>query len=365
MKPWIVVTGSSGLIGSELVNRLSEFYEVAALDVSPPRIRDEKGRVSYFEVDLGDPQAIREFFETNKRPVQGLVNLAAYYNFLNRPSLHCERLKRGLYELARAYRSLRLPESCFIQASSMACLEPVANGVLIGDDAESHPRWEYPRFKKESEDILRRELADENYVEMVLAGVYTDFCELVPLYQFIESHLRNKIQRFFYPGDGNQGLTYVHLSEVCEAIERQLKAKVMRRRLLIGEPEPTTYRQIATIIDLQIHGFVIPKIRVPKWFARFGAFILSKLFKREFYQPWMIDFAQEHYHFSLQALSQQLNWTPSRRLRDELPAMIHNAKQKPEKWRELNSQRPWHVDDWPQLERLQRQSIQKSNNETY
>jgi nucleoside-diphosphate-sugar epimerase len=364
VKPWIVVTGSSGLIGGELVKRLSETYDVAALDVAPPHIRNANGNVFYFEVDLGDPQAIRMFFQTNNRPILGLVNLAAYYNFLNRPSLHSERLKRGLPELAAAYKAHRLSQSCFIQASSMACLEPVENGVLIGADAESLPRWEYPRFKKESEDILRSELSAENYVEMVLAGVYTEFCELVPLHQFIESHLRNKIQRFFYPGDGNQGLTYVHLSDVCEAIERQLKARVVRRRLLLGESQPTTYRQIAKIVDRQIYGFVIPKIRVPKWFARFGASLLSKIFKREFYQPWMIGFAQEHYQFDLQALFEQLNWTPRRRLCDDLPLIIRNAREHAQEWRELNSRRPWHVDDWPQLDRLVRQTLPENNNET-
>jgi len=71
-----------------------------------------------------------------------------------------------------------------------------------------------------------------------------------------------------------------------------------------------TYRHIATVIDKQLFGFVIPKIQVPKWLARLGAFFLSKLRKHEFYQPWMIEFAQEHYHFDLQELHQQLNWTP-------------------------------------------------------
>lgn len=349
MKPWIVVSGSSGLIGSALVKRLALEFEIAAIDIAPPAEHSFGNNVHFFQVDLGEPSAIRAFFDANPRPIQGFVNLAGYYNFSNKPSIHYERLKQGVIELARSYKQLRTPTSRFIQASSMACLEPVSNGTLIESHAQSYSRWEYPRFKKDSEDILRKELSDEHYVEMVIAGVYSNFCELVPLYQFLECHLRLKLQRWFYPGDGNQGLTYVHLDDVCTAFQKQLTAEVRYRRILLGESEATTYRQIAAIVDTELFGFKVPKLRVPKWLARFGALFLSKISKKEFYQPWMIDFANEHYQFNLSATFEQLNWIPTHQLKSELPAMILRAKEKPVEWQVLNSKRPWHEDDWTQL----------------
>lgn len=349
MKPWIVVSGSSGLIGAALVKRLALDFDVAALDIKSPAEHSLGANVHFFRLDLGEPSDIRAFFEEHPRPIQGFVNLAGYYNFSNQPSLHYDRLKHGLIELARYYRHLKSPKSRFIQASSMACLEPVLNGTLIEAHAQSFPRWEYPRFKKDSEDILRKELADEQYVEMVIAGVYTDSCELVPLYQFLECHLRCRFQRWFYPGDGNQGLTYIHLDDVCAAFQKQLLAEVRYRRVLLGESEATAYSQIATIVDNELYGFKLPKIRVPKWLARFGALCLTKVSKREFYQPWMIDFANEHYQFDLSCTLEQLDWNPTRRLKDELPAMVRRAKEEPIEWRKLNSKRPWHEDDWPQL----------------
>ena len=357
MKPWIIVSGSSGLIGSALVKRLALEFEIAAIDINPPAQHSLESSVNFFQVDLGEPAAIHAFFDANPRPIQGFVNLAGYYNFSNQPSVHYERLKLGLIELARSYRQLRTPTSRFIQASSMACLEPVSNGTLIEAHAQSYPRWKYPKFKKDSEDILRKELSDEQYVEIVIAGVYTDFCELVPLYQFLESHLSCKLQRWFYPGDGNQGLTYVHLDDVCTAFQKQLSAEVRFRRILLGESEATTYRQIATIVDTELYGFKVPKIRVPKWLARFGALCLTKVRKKEFYQPWMIDFADEHYQFNLSATFEQLNWTPTRQLKSELPAMIRRAKEMQMEWRVLNSKRPWHEDDWPQLTGISERKI--------
>lgn len=350
MKPWIVVSGSSGLIGTALVERLAQQFEVAALDIKlPAEGASSSGNVHFFKVDLGDAGAIRAFFDAHPRPIQGFVNLAGYYDFSNQPSIHYDRLKLGLFEIARCYLQLKTELSRFIQASSMACLEPVANGSLIDASAQSVARWEYPRFKKESEDIMRAELANAAYVEMVIAGVYTDFCELVPLYHFLDCHLNFRLQRWFYPGDGNQGLTYIHLDELCTAFQKQLLSEVRHRRLLLGESEATTYKQISCIADREAFGFRLPKIRVPKWLARWGAFFLAKLRKREFYQPWMIDFADEHYQFDLAATQEQLGWTPVRKLKDELPAMIRRATENPEKWRMLNSQRPWHASDWKQL----------------
>jgi nucleoside-diphosphate-sugar epimerase len=349
VKPWVIVSGSSGLIGAALIERLARDFEVAALDIQPPAESAISSNVHFFKVDLGEPTAIRAFFQAHPHPIQGFVNLAGYYDFSNRPSIHYERLKLGLIEIARWYRELKTESSRFIQASSMACLEPVSNGSLIDANAQSFPRWEYPRFKKDSEDILRSELSGEHYVEMVIAGVYTDFCELVPLYHFLESHLRLKLQRWFYPGSGNQGLTYIHLDDVCAALQKQLSAEVRYRRLLLGESEATTYKQIGRIADEEAFGFRLPKIRVPKWLARWGAFFLSKLRKREFYQPWMIDFADEHYQFDLKATQEQLGWIPFHQLKNELPAMIRRARERPTEWRVLNAQRPWHADDWKQL----------------
>lgn len=347
MKPWIVITGSSGLIGNALLQKLASDFEIAALDISPPRSLIHSENVKFFRIDLGDSKVVSSFFIQNPRPILGLINLAAYYNFLNTHSNNYDRLKDGLIELSRAFKSLRVEHGCFIQASSMACLNPVNVGTLIDSSAQSHPRWEYPKFKKESEDILRNELRDEHYVEMVIAGVYTDFCELVPLYQFIDAHLKFKIQRFFYPGDGQQGLTYVHLDDVCDAFQQQLFAARRSRRLLLGESEATTYKQIADIVDLEFLGFVLPKIRVTKWLARFGAFCVSKLIRKSFYQPWMIDFSNEHYQFDLSGTFEQLGWRPTRRLKDELPAIVRRALDQPKEWKTLNGRRPWHESDWP------------------
>ena len=349
MKPWLIITGSSGFVGRNLLPFLAKKYEIAALDLTPNAEVDDHENIRRFKVDLGDKLAIEEFFKANPRPIAGFINLAAYYSFSNKPSEHYERLLNGLGTLSREFCRLKTPTAVFIQASSMACLEPKPIGQLLDSNSPSHPRWKYPEFKKKSEDILRKELKVEHYVEFVIAGVYSDFCELVPLYHFLESHRRNNIQRWFFPGNANRGLTYVHIDDLVEAFGSQLKNTPSHRRLLIGEPAPTTNRQIAEIADIELYHFIIPKLIVPAWLAKLGAWLIALIVKKSFYQPWMIDFAEEHYAFDLKDTTKQLNWIPKNSLKNRLPVMLTNAKNHPEKWKIINKNRPWHDDDWPQL----------------
>lgn len=349
MKPWVIVTGSSGFIGKKLIAELSKSHEIAALDLVPVDNANLNPNIHQFELDLGNGESIAHFFRSHPRPISGLINLAAFYSFSNKPSVHYQRLLSGLPYLAQEFSRLKTGTACFIQASSMACLEPLPPGMLLNNESPSVARWEYPKFKRDSEEILRSVLKCERYVELVLAAVYSEFCELVPLYKFLSAHRNLSLHRWFYPGNADRGLTYIHVDDVAAAFKAQLETLSTTRRLLIGEYEPTTYRTIAQIMDLELYGFVIPKLKVPKWFAKLGAFVLSKIFKRSFYQPWMIDLADEHYCFDLQAAKDQLSWQPTQLLARTLPSMVKKMKENSRLWDSINERRPWSDDDWPQL----------------
>jgi nucleoside-diphosphate-sugar epimerase len=355
MKPWIVVTGSAGFIGQNIIAELSKSHEIAALDLIPVNDPNLNQNLNQFELDLGNGESIAHFFRIHPRPIAGLINLAAFYSFSNKPSVHYQRLLRGLPSLAEQFVRLRTEDACFIQASSMACLEPLPLGMLLNNQSPSVARWEYPKFKRDSEEILRSALKFEHYVELVLAAVYSDFCELVPLYKFLSAHRNLSLQRWFFPGNADRGLTYIHVDDVAAAFKAQLESQSTKRRLLIGEYEPTTYKTIAQIMDVELYGFVIPKLKVPKWVAKFGAFVLSKIFKRSFYQPWMIDLVDEHYCFDLQAAKEQLNWQPTRSLTRTLPLMVEKLKKNSRLWDSINERRPWSDDDWPQLKHLEKE----------
>ncbi len=79
-------------------------------------------------------------------------------------------------------------------------------------------------------------------IQLVLAGVYSDCAELVPLYQQLRRVAAGSIESMLYPGMTNRGLTYVHRDDAIEAFALAVECfrgvHDERVRLMIGEPEP-------------------------------------------------------------------------------------------------------------------------------
>jgi nucleoside-diphosphate-sugar epimerase len=341
---YIVVTGSQGFVGKNLVEELAKKSKVLAFDLRPPEFK--VAGVEYIHLDCGDPDSITRYFAEFSGKISMFYNLAAYYNFNNLPAVHDSRLLEGLPVWAEIFKSHKNTDALFLQASSMASLAPVEPGVQIHSSAPSLERWSYPAFKKKSEDVLRKHLVDCRYVEFVIGAVYSDFCELVPLYNFIEAHRNKEIYRWFHPAPLNRGLTYIHCFDLIEAMLQAGDLEFSSRRLLIGEHEATTYETIGERVDDVFFKRKIPKLIVPEWSAKFGARMMSLTKERLFYQSWMIDFAKEHYEFDISETIDQLQWSPKYQLYDKLGDILGNALKHPAKWKKLNEARPWHIDDW-------------------
>ena len=343
-RPLIIVTGSSGFIGQALLKRLFANFDVIGLDLRA--VATTPAQVNFHQLDLGNPKKISAFFNKLDRPIGGLVNLAAYYDFNNGPSVYYDNLLKGLPAIAEGFQQKRDNSAVFIQASSMAALAPVQPGERQTADSPSQDRWAYPRFKMQSEKVLRGGLQDNELVEFVLAAVYSDFCELVPLYHFIENHRGYGPKRWVYPASLDRGLTYLHIDDCVAALVAQLGQVFKARRLLIGEPDPTTYRQISAAADQTFHGRSFPKIPAPKWTVKFGAKLLGSVSKNEFYQAWMIDMADEHYAFDLSATKAALNWWPTYDLQKKIEVLLSNASTEAAAWHARNLERPWHRNHW-------------------
>lgn len=340
----IIITGGSGFIGRHLTQVLSKDYNLWVLDLKAPESQGDN--TSYVKLDCGDKSAIQEFQNRFEGDLKAVINLAAYYDFLNQESDRYSNLLKGLPALGEFYRAHKKKDSLFLQTSSMAALDPVDPGQQCHPDAPSVPRWSYPAFKVESENILREQLADENYSELVLAAVYSDYCELVPLFHFIDAHLNKTIHRWFHPASLKRGLTYVHIDDVVILFAKILKKDAVDRRYLVGETAPCSWGEVAESADKVAFKVKIPKLRVASWMAKAGANVLQLVEEKSFFQSWMIDFASEHYEFDISKTTDDFDWQPQFQLKQKLPTIINNALNDGRTWRKKNKARPWHPDDW-------------------
>ena len=352
----LLILGSAGFIGTAIRRAAAAEYELLSVDlVATPAAAGLTGvaRVvgeERYEVDLGSPEEIDGLWtdaQLDGRDIAAVIHLAAYYDFRNQPDPRYDRVVRGLAHLLRRLGESLRSDVPFLYASSMAAMAPTEPGQKQAADSPRAGIWAYPRHKCEAEATIEAAAIPQPRVELVLAAVYSKWCELVPLYQHIEQAARRSPLSSLYPGPVDRGLTYVHLSSVAEAFLRSVdafKGKSGVHRLLIGEDRPVTYLQIHRAAQRAFRRRQGRIRRIPKWLARVGARILvwmGKLFgKTPFIHPWMVDLAGEHFEFDLRPTRQLLEWQPDGYLGDRLDDLCDRAVIHREIWLAKNESRP-------------------------
>ncbi len=347
---WIV--GSAGFIGRHLRRRLSE-------EPAPPSVLciDRDGSDSalgeheqLITAELGRPEDHEALFERlapEAADCDAVVFLAAYYDFSNRPSPAYASFHTGFEAFADWTFAHVSPDTPFVYASSMAALEPTEPGLPLGPDGPRSSSWAYPAAKRHCEGFLERHPSERTVLELVVAGVYSEDCELVPLFQSLELARAGGIESRFYPADPDRGLTYVHIEDTCAAFLSAMRTQHERgvHRYLVGEPAPCTQREIMDTASRFFRGQPWRPVRVPRAAAALGARGLSgwRRFRRRrsFYQPWMMRFAGEHYEMDLRATQVGLDWWPERSLAKTLPDMLARAASDPDRWLAVNRLRRW------------------------
>src|SRR6266545_4358939 len=255
----VLVTGSSGCIGRAVVRRLARTFRIVGFDreggdTHPPR------EAECVCMDLTSDDSVREAFERVRYAygdrLVSVIHLAAYYSFSGEPSpLYDEITVRGTGRLLRALRTFHVEQ--FVFSSTMLVHAPCRPGERIREDWPLDPRWDYPRSKVATEDLIRRERGEIRSVSLRLAGVYNDECR-APL-------LANQMQRVFertltskvFPGDISHGQSFVHLDDAVEALAKTVEAREQlgqEETFLIGETDTLSYDDLQRAFGRLIHG---------------------------------------------------------------------------------------------------------------
>lgn len=340
----ILITGSSGRIGSKLTQRLAARYRVIGFDHDPGNCALEVA--DCVTVDLTQETSVQRALEYVRScygtRLAAVVHLAAYYDFHGQKSpLYDEVNVRGTWRLVRGLRDFKVEQ--FLFASTMLVHQPTEPGERIDESSPlaANQDWGYPRSKTEAERLLLGHRGDMPLVIARLAAVYDEYCRLIPLARHMQRVYERQMTGHLFAGNPLHGMTYLHIDDLTDALARIIarRAELPRETvLLLGESEPVSYQELQDELGRRIHGREWETQIVPPVVARAGAWLQEHLpTKREaFIKPWMINRADDHYELDTRRARALLGWEPERRLMPMLADMVSVLFHQPRRWYEIN-----------------------------
>jgi nucleoside-diphosphate-sugar epimerase len=337
--PIVVVTGSSGLLGSRLCKRLKESYTVVGMDHDRPA---ERATVDeYVYIDLTSNESVEQSFRvlTNRFGINiaSCVHLAAYHEFSGDDNPLYQKVSiDGTRRLLDELKKIHVGQIVF--SSTMLVHKPTLPGVPFNEDWPIQPKWPHPESKVETEKLLLEGHGDIPLVVLRLAGFYDEMGHSIPLAYQIKRILERSATSTVYPGDVSHGESYVHIEDVIDAF---VNAIAHRKDLpnefvaLIGEPETMSYDERQKMFARLIHGDTADDWvtrEIPKAIAKAGTWLEEVTpydDKDPFTATFAVDLAGDHFELDTARARNALGWEPQHRLRYTIPAMIANLRRDP------------------------------------
>ncbi len=247
-KPVVIVTGSSGYIGSAVVKKLALHYRVIGFDRgSAPHPPAEAECIC---VDVTDQSSIDAAFARVRTAygirIASVVHLAAYFDLIGEPNPKYDEVTvKGTERLLAALQEFELEQFAFV--STMLVHAPTKPGKPIDESSPLDAHLPYRESKIRTEQLIRDERDGIRAVFIRPAGVYDDEGHSAFLAQQIARIYEKRASAHVYPGDLDTGQPYLHLDDLLEAIER-----IVDRRqdlpeewpVLLGETDVMAFGEI-------------------------------------------------------------------------------------------------------------------------
>ena len=341
----LIITGSSGLIGSAFLDRIGASYTGIGFDrKGPPHPPPKTAHVIACDLssDKSVYAALAEVRRLGHRRIASILHLGAYYSFASESSPLYELVTvRGTERLLHGLRDFEVEQ--FIFASTMLAHAPCEPGERINEDWPLEPKWDYPKSKVTAEQLIVRERGNVPVVLMRIGGVYDDRCHSIPLTQQIKRIYEKRFIGRIFSGDISHGVAFVHMEDMVEALVLAVEHRKNLPQvttLLIGESETLSYDELQRAISRQLHGKEWKTYPIPKALAKLGCWLQSLLPGADpFLKPWMIDLSDDHYTFDISRARALLGWEPRHSLRKSLPKIIDELKLDPVSWYRENKLR--------------------------
>ncbi len=340
-KDVVIVTGSSGFIGSAVVEKFAARFRLVGFDreISP----HPPPAAECVCIDLTSDASVEAAFARVRtaygKRIASVIHLAAYFDLTGEPNPKYEEITvRGTERLLRALQSFDVEQ--FVFASTMLVHAPSTPGTRINEDWPLDAKLPYRESKIRTERLIHDQRGRIPVVVVRPAGVYDDLCHGTFLAHQIARIFERRLISHVYPGDLDAGQSFVHLDDLTSAFLRIVERRTElppELALLLGEPETLSFGEIQRLLGRLIHDEEWETRTIPKSVARTGAWVEGEVLDEDpFVKPWMVDSADERYELDISRAQKLLSWKPRHSLRDSLPKMVAALKADPPGWYRAN-----------------------------
>jgi nucleoside-diphosphate-sugar epimerase len=352
-KKIVIVTGSSGFLGSAICVDLSRDHDIIGMDCRAPSaaLRRRAPDVQWLTMDISDQGGVKSFFDrlaADGRTVDFVLHMAAFYHFGQHWLPEYERVNvQGLRNILDG--ACRVRTRRFIFAGSIASLPPPGPGAVLSEKTSPGTATAYTKSKTIGEALLARYSERMPTLALRIGGVFSDWCELPPLYSLMKLWSKPHVMGRMIPGRGASGFPYIHRRDIVGCIRQiiQRHENLGPSEILFASPPGcTTHKELFGVIRRACGAhFNVAPIFISPTLAR--GFLVVKnqakviLGRKRYERRWMMDYVDTPLVVDTAYTRGKLRWSPGPELSilNRMPILMRRFHEQQPTWELRNVQR--------------------------
>lgn len=349
----IIITGSSGFLGSAICVDLNRDHHIIGMDRRPPApaLIRRAPTATWHHIDIADTETVSGFFRdvAARYPrIDYVIHMAAFYHFGRYWLPEYERTNvLGLRNILDG--ALHVGARRFVFAGSIASLPPPAPDCVLTEQTIACAYSAYTRSKTIGEKMLAQYSRLMPTVALRIGGVFSDWCELPPLYSLMKLWGQPGLLGKMIPGRGNSGFPYIHRRDLVASVRKIIEAdeRLARFEIFFASPSGYTSHQALFPVIRRACGkdasltpiYIAPKL------AKFVLYLKNRfkvlMGRKRYERRWMIDYVDTPLVVDTAYTQRMLRWSPRPELNilNCLPGMMRRFQANRRAWERRNVRR--------------------------
>lgn len=350
----ILITGASGYLGSAISVDLARDHTVIGIcrrEPTPRQRRTAPGAV-WEKSEIIDVDCIEGVLKRQAacgRRIDYILHFAAFTDYGDQwQDEYCDTNvigTRNIIEAADQCGGVRR----IVFAGSIAAMTPPPPGEALTEKCPAGGTVAYCRSKALGEALMAENAHRVPAIVLRIGGVFSDWCELPPLFSLMNAwSLPSPLGRMV-PGRGRTGFPYIHRRDIVRIVRHIIERNERLddfETLFASHPGCTCHAELFPAIRRALgEGRSTRPISIPpraaRWFLH-GKYAVNTLMGRETYErAWMIDYVDRPLVVDTSYTCQRLEWaaTPGLHILERIPVLVDRFQTRRSEWLLRNRRR--------------------------